>query len=323
MTYGGFGDHMYAFRGSSTGTFGIYKVFNGYKPSGIFESSTTDWGEAVNLAQISWNPTSQPAQCGADPVKFQIATNNSDAAPWVYFGPDGTPDTYYTVAAGEDINLIHNNYRYARYKVYFSTADVDYTPTVGNIVISYTTIPGAPPRGAGFQSVKSGDWYDPTTWTPGAVPGPGASVRILSTHTVRVTGQQYCRDLVIAAGAILELDAASGDCSLTLDDNTYIQNNGTMRYANATTNSASFYSQDTLYLGPNEIDWNSQTNCHIGGFTYKVLFSVASGESVTLSGEPLKVANTVGVDGTLNVFSSELYITMGDLIVTGTLTGGA
>lgn len=116
----------------------LKKVGNDYYTSGVLESSTFDLGLAANYISLTWEPLSQPAQTGVDPVRFQIATSNSSTpVTWDYLGPDGTTSTYYTATDGA-INQIHNGNQYVRYKVYLQTAAVTHTPTVSDITVSYT-----------------------------------------------------------------------------------------------------------------------------------------------------------------------------------------
>lgn len=105
-----------------------------YVASGWLESSTFDTGAASNFTTITWQPTSQNA---ATSLKFQIATN-TDNSTWNYKGPDGTAATYYTVS-GSNINAVHDNDRYVRYKAFLSTNDVAYTPVLTSLGINYVS----------------------------------------------------------------------------------------------------------------------------------------------------------------------------------------
>lgn len=110
-----------------------------YPASGLLTSSTFDTGSASNFYNITWNPQSQPPETGADSLKFQIATaTTTSPASWDYLGPDGTSNTFYTTSNG-NINGLHNDDRYMRYKAYFSTASSTLTPTLSDIAITFAS----------------------------------------------------------------------------------------------------------------------------------------------------------------------------------------
>jgi len=129
-----------------------------YELSGYLISSSFDTGSPSDFHQIIWQPQDQPPETGADSVKFQIATNN-DNSTWNFVGPDGTPNSFYTVS-NPIINSIHNNDRYLRYKVFLQTADTTYTPNVGEIAITFTSS-CVPPGQVFFTELNSGN-YDLT-----------------------------------------------------------------------------------------------------------------------------------------------------------------
>ena len=121
------------------GTLKLKKVGNSYPTSthSYLISQTFDFGTATTtLHSFSWNPTSQPAQTGADSVKFQFAANN-DNATWNYIGPDGTAETYFTTAVS-DLSA-YNNKRYFRYKAYINTVDQNYTPSITDVQLRFTS----------------------------------------------------------------------------------------------------------------------------------------------------------------------------------------
>jgi len=126
-----------------------------YAPVGYLISSTFDTGSSSNFHQIIWQPQDQPAETGSDSVRFQIATNN-DNTTWNFLGPDGTQDTFYTLA-DPIINSIHNGDRYIRYKIFLRTADTDYTPNVAEIAITFTSS-CVPPGQVFFTGLDSGDY---------------------------------------------------------------------------------------------------------------------------------------------------------------------
>ena len=131
------------------------QVFGEYVPSGYLISSTFDTGSASNFGQIIWQPQDQPPEAGADSVRFQIATNN-DKTTWDFLGPDGTSGTFYTLA-DTNINSTHNGNRYIRYKIFLQTADVDYTPNIGDVAITFTSV-CVPPGQVNFSELEEGNY---------------------------------------------------------------------------------------------------------------------------------------------------------------------
>ena len=132
---------------------------------GVLESSTFDIGTSSNFYTLSWSPNNQPLLTGINSVKFQFATNpTSTSASWTYLGPDGTPDTYYTVP-GATLNSIHNNDRFVRYKVYLRTETATSTPSVSDVSFSYTSS-CLPPGQVLFQGLSVGT-YDVTVSVSG------------------------------------------------------------------------------------------------------------------------------------------------------------
>jgi len=114
----------------------LVKIGNNYRPSGWLISSTFDTGAASNFYNIIWQPSDQPPQTE---VKFQIATSSvNPPESWDFKGPDGTPNTYYTLS---DTNIYsgHNGDRYLRYKVFLSTQNQSVTPNVAEIAITFSS----------------------------------------------------------------------------------------------------------------------------------------------------------------------------------------
>ncbi len=138
-----------------TGKFHLRKVFDEYKASGYLVSSTFDTGSASNFHQILWQPQDQPPDTGPDSVRFQIATNN-DKATWNFLGPDGTTNTYYTLA-NQNINVLHNNHRYFRYKAFLQTAITAWTPIISDVSLTFTSS-CVPPGQVFFTGLGSGDY---------------------------------------------------------------------------------------------------------------------------------------------------------------------
>jgi prepilin-type N-terminal cleavage/methylation domain-containing protein len=137
------------------GSISLIKILNDYVGNGNLTSSTFDIGAIGNFKQILWSPVDQPVQVGTNSVKLQIATNN-DNTTWNFKGPDGTNSTYYTIS-DQNIHASHNGDRYLRYKVYVSTADTTYTPTVSDVFFTFTSS-CIPPGQVSFANLNSGSY---------------------------------------------------------------------------------------------------------------------------------------------------------------------
>jgi prepilin-type N-terminal cleavage/methylation domain-containing protein len=128
-----------------------------YLNSGNLESSTFDFGGAVDYHNIIFKSTTQPAQTGSNPITLQIATSNSSSpASWNFAGPDGTGATFYTATS----SLIHSgndSKRYLRYKVFLNTANTSYTPTLSEVSITFTNS-CTPPGQAFFSGFSAGPY---------------------------------------------------------------------------------------------------------------------------------------------------------------------
>lgn len=101
-------------------------------------SNTFDIGTSVtNFYNLKWQPTSQPAQTGNNSLKFQIATND-DNATWNFIGPDGAANSYYSTS-NTQLHSSHNNDRYFRYKAFLKTDDENFTPSLEDIEIEFSS----------------------------------------------------------------------------------------------------------------------------------------------------------------------------------------
>lgn len=142
---------------SPAGDLKLKKVGNFYLNNGILESSTFDFGSAVSLHNIIWEPLSQSSsKVGNDPIKFQIATSNSSTpTTWEFLGPDGTVDTYYISTT----TLIYQPIpaRYMRYKAFLSTADTKYPVTLSEVAFTFTNS-CTPPGQVFFYGLSSGTY---------------------------------------------------------------------------------------------------------------------------------------------------------------------
>lgn len=140
---------------SSPGNLSLKNVFGNYIPNGYLTSSTFDTGSASNFRQIVWNPKTEPIETGETSVRVQIATNN-DNATWNFVGPDVTPSSYYT-SSNQNIDASHNGNRYLRSRLYLSTLDQSFTPTISDISFTYTSL-CIPPGQVSFSAL-SDDTY--------------------------------------------------------------------------------------------------------------------------------------------------------------------
>jgi hypothetical protein len=133
----------------------LKKVLAEYASSSWLVSSTFDTGSASNFNQILWQPQDQPPEVGGDGVRFQIATNN-DKTTWNFLGPDGTGNTYYTVS-NQNINSLHNNDRYSRYKFFLQTNNSAKSPSVSDISFTFTSA-CVPPGQVFFSGLKNSSY---------------------------------------------------------------------------------------------------------------------------------------------------------------------
>ncbi len=133
-------------------------VLGTYPASGMLESSTFDTGTASNFYQFTFLPNGQIPDVGEVPLKFQFASGNSTSS-WTYLGPDGTADSYYT-STTSDIHPSHNGTRYARYKMFLSTASSTLTPVATDAMFTFTSS-CVPPGQVLFQGLADGT-YDLT-----------------------------------------------------------------------------------------------------------------------------------------------------------------
>ena len=121
---------------ATTSELKLVKIGNNYQPNGWLISSTFDTGASSNFYNIIWQPQDQPPQTE---VKFQIATASiNPPESWNFLGPDGTPNTYYTLS-NTNVNSVHNGDRYLRYKVFLSTQNYLVTPNVSDVAVTFSS----------------------------------------------------------------------------------------------------------------------------------------------------------------------------------------
>lgn len=100
--------------------------------SSTYTSEELDFGEPVNLHNITWVGTT-PTNTQ---LRLQVAGNN-DQSTWSYVGPDGTSGTYFTTS-GEETPDSLNGFRYYQYRVYLTSNDSISSPTFDQISLIYS-----------------------------------------------------------------------------------------------------------------------------------------------------------------------------------------
>jgi len=107
-------------------------VESGYLTSHVFDAGTA----STTFYNLIWQPADQASSTS---VRLQLATSNDPATTtWDFFGPDGTAESFYIVS-GDNINSLHSNNRYLRYKVYLATEDEAYTPNLSEVSVTYSS----------------------------------------------------------------------------------------------------------------------------------------------------------------------------------------
>ena len=144
---------------TSTGNIVLAQAFGHYttNATATLESSTFDTGTSSNFYTFNWTPASQPPLAGAGSVKFQFASSpSSTPATWTYVGPDGTPNSYFSVP-GSPVNVVNNGNEFARYMAYLNTNTATVTPMISNVSFAYTS--GCiPPGQVIFQGLPAGTY---------------------------------------------------------------------------------------------------------------------------------------------------------------------
>lgn len=147
-------------------------------------SNTIDTNSTgASFYSISWLPTTQPSETG-NSVKFQIAANN-DGTTWNFTGPGNDSNAYYT-SSTSDISGLYNDNRYFRYKIFLSTADQNYTPTVTSVKIEFKSV-CVPPGEVLFNNLQSGAYNISVS----------ASGYDLATSTASVTSNYQQKNILL------------------------------------------------------------------------------------------------------------------------------
>jgi hypothetical protein len=135
------------------GAASLVDVLGSYPATGWLDSSAFDTGSASNFYQFTFLPGTQPLETGSDSAKFQIGTGNSTSS-WTFVGPDGTSGTYFTATA-TDIHDSNDNFRYLKYRMFLETASTSFTPSVSDVMFTFTTA-CTPPGQVLFQGLADG-----------------------------------------------------------------------------------------------------------------------------------------------------------------------
>ena len=109
-----------------------------YGTNGTFESQSYDSGSNSSFKTISWDAVI-PTETGIR-IQIRTATTELKLNSKLFIGPDGTSSTFYTYSP-VTIWSGHNGDRWVQYKVYFNTSDMNETPILKNVIISYNRFP--------------------------------------------------------------------------------------------------------------------------------------------------------------------------------------
>lgn len=140
---------------SPAGEVKLRNTLGQYVGSGELVSSAFDTGSISNFHELTWLPLSQPDEVGPGSVRLQFATND-DGGTWNFTGPDGTAGTYYEVGTSS-INALHNDDRFARYKLFFETASTSFTPSISDVSFTFTSA-CVPPGQVTFEGLPNGTY---------------------------------------------------------------------------------------------------------------------------------------------------------------------
>lgn len=123
-----------------TGELRLLSVLGMYQSDGVLESKTFDTGSATTTYySLSWQPQDQATSTGASSVRFQLASGNDAAtSTWHYLGPDGTANTYYTLA-DTNVSTAHSGHRYVRYKLFLHTDDTSVSPSIFDVALTFSS----------------------------------------------------------------------------------------------------------------------------------------------------------------------------------------
>ncbi|MEI6627283.1 MAG: prepilin-type N-terminal cleavage/methylation domain-containing protein [bacterium] len=122
---------------ATAGQISLVKSFGYYLNNGNLESSTFDTQILPQYNQILWVPNINTA---STTIKAQMAFADTDTATttWSFIGPDDTAASYFTIDNQNIPSSSSSGKRYFRYKIFLTTTDTKYTPTLNDLYITYT-----------------------------------------------------------------------------------------------------------------------------------------------------------------------------------------
>lgn len=104
-----------------------------YVSQGSFESGFLDAKRQTEVTRISWEPVSQPA--GAS-LRLQIASSDDPNGPFNFVGPDASPNTHFTQAAGEVVNSASGK-KYFKWKAFLGKSSSEQTPRLDKVSLEH------------------------------------------------------------------------------------------------------------------------------------------------------------------------------------------
>jgi N-acetylneuraminic acid mutarotase len=105
-----------------------------YRPPGEFTSRPFDTGGSPVYGRLRWNAVVPSGTC----LRFQLRTADSieSLKTAVFVGPEGTAGTFYT-ASESPVAEFHDGGRWLQYRAFFDTTDLNFTPVLDSVVITY------------------------------------------------------------------------------------------------------------------------------------------------------------------------------------------
>lgn len=129
----------------------------GFQSSGTYSSSPKNRldDSAGAWSTIAWNPMTQTS---GTTLRVQTASSKNSSGPWEYVGPDGSAGSYYTNPTGTAIWTGQVADTYLRYRAIMFSTSALLSPTLGDLVISYSSSLSLSAQPTSNQSrVKPGD----------------------------------------------------------------------------------------------------------------------------------------------------------------------
>ncbi len=240
----GTGDAVY-FAWSNGAISGAKYDFTGgstvYYASGTLESATMDTGSSTQVyGNLSWSVTT-PA---GTTVLFQVATSTTDGS-YVYRGPGGFLDTYYTTAGSENIWSGADSQRYFRYKAFLATTDTATTASLASVTIAFN-LPPSDPTSLGPVATTAGNSTNDTR--------PSFTFALADSDTADTVGYR------IQIGQVSDFSSNAVDYASAMD----AQGSASFAVGQATGNGAyttgsanQFLGEDNYYWRVKAIDENS------------------------------------------------------------------